>query len=271
MLREPMDSSSTSIWTPRIITLGFTAPRSLSGLFHNETDHLEDRGTKEIVRNAKSFTLETCLKVKANTKWITYRAMAAVLACAANVTLAQTPPTTVTNTFNINQPIPQGSANGLSDTQSFDFQSEPFSSITDLQVTLNISGGFTGDYYAYLVHDGGFAVLLNRAGRTSVNSVGYTDSGLNVTLSDSSPNDIHNYQSVLNPGGAVLTGTWAPDGRDMDPATVVETDNRTALLGSFIGADPSGQWTLYVTSLDFGEQGKLASWGLEVKGVPEPS
>src|SRR6266513_432896 len=197
--------------------------------------------------------------------------MAAVLACAANVTLAQTPPTTVTNTFNINQPIPQGSANGLSDTQSFDFQSEPFSSITDLQVTLNISGGFTGDYYAYLVHDGGFAVLLNRAGRTSVNSVGYTDSGLNVTLSDSSPNDIHNYQSVLNPGGAVLTGTWAPDGRDMDPATVVETDNRTALLGSFIGADPSGQWTLYVTSLDFGEQGKLASWGLEVKGVPEPS
>ena len=32
-------------------------------------------------------------------------------------------------------------------------------------MTLNLSGGWNGDLYAYLVHNSGFAVLLNRVGR----------------------------------------------------------------------------------------------------------
>ena len=197
--------------------------------------------------------------------------MAAVLMYSASVTTAQTPPTTVTNTFNVNKAIPPGSANGVSDTQVLDFHSQQLFSITDLQVTLNISGGFSGDYYATLVHNGGFAVLLNRPGRTSSNPVGYTDTNLNLTLSDSSPNDIHTYQLVVNPGGGTLTGTWAPDGRNVDPANVVDTDNRTAFLSSFNTEDPDGQWTLLVASLDFGEQGQLVSWGLVVSAIPEPN
>ncbi|MDB6016994.1 MAG: hypothetical protein JWR19_1483 [Pedosphaera sp.] len=158
----------------------------------------------------------------------------------------------------------------MSDTRTLSLGSQNLFSITDLQVTLQISGGFNGDIYGYLVHDGGFAVLLNRSGRTSGNSTGYGDSGFNITLSGSALYDIHNYQNIT---GAVspLTGTWAPDGRFIDPSLVLDTDPRTALLSSFNGGDPSGDWTLFLADLDFGGQATLQNWTLTVTAVPEPS
>ena len=179
--------------------------------------------------------------------------------------------TTLTNTFTVNQAIPDGNPNGLANVQHLDFSAVPqFNDITGIQVNLNISGGFNGDYYGYLEHNGvGFAVLLNRVGVTSGNSAGYSDAGMNITLADSGA-DIHTYQIVLNPGGAALTGLWAPDGRTTDPSTVLDTDARTALLSSFLGEDPSGEWTLFLSDLDFGEQGQLVSWGLVITAVPEP-
>jgi subtilisin-like proprotein convertase family protein len=196
--------------------------------------------------------------------------MAAVMLSSAGVVLGQT---TTNLSFTVNQNIPQGDPSGFANTQTLNFSSVPdFSSIVNLTVTLDISGGFNGGYYAYLVNNsGGFAILLNRPGTTAGNSLGYADSGFNITLSGSSPNDIHTYQSVSNPGGGALTGTWAPDGRNVDPATVVDTDARTALLSSFAGTDPSGQWTLFLANLDYGEQGELVSWGLSITAVPEPS
>jgi len=180
--------------------------------------------------------------------------------------------TTLTNNFSVNATIPDGSTNGVSSTQNLNFGSVPqFGTITSIQVNLNISGGFNGDYYGYLEHNGvGFAVLLNRVGVTSGNSVGYADSGMNITFSDSGP-DIHTYQMEVNPAGGALTGTWGPDGRTTDPMTVLDTDARTALLSSFIGEDPSGEWTLFLADLDFGEQGQLVSWGLVITAVPEPT
>ena len=189
----------------------------------------------------------------------------------ATALFGQTPPTTSTNTFTVNQAIPDGNPNGLSDTRTLDFTGQQLFSITDVQVTLHVTGGFNGDYYGYLVHNGGFAVLLNRTGRTAGNSIGYGDSGFDITLSGSSANDIHNYQNVSNPGSGILSGIWAEDGRNVDPAGVLDTDARTALLGSFDGQDPSGQWTLFLADLDYGQQGQLASWGLVVTAVPEPN
>lgn len=183
---------------------------------------------------------------------------------------AQTP-VTVTNTFMVGQVIPDGSSSGLSDTRILDFSGQNLFSITELTVSLNISGGFNGDYYGYLVHNGGFAILLNRPGVTVSDSLGYGDSGLNITLSDSSPNDIHNYRSVQNPGGGVLTGTWSPDGRNFDPSLVLDTDPRSAFLSSFVGEDPSGEWTLFLSDTDFGDEGILVSWTLTITAVPEPS
>jgi spore coat protein U-like protein len=90
------------------------------------------------------------------------------------------------HSFTVGQNIPQGDPSGLANTQTLNFSSVPnFSSIVNLTVTLDISGGFNGGYYAYLVNNsGGFAILLNRPGTTAGNSLGYADSGFNITLSD---------------------------------------------------------------------------------------
>src|ERR1700722_17973846 len=127
--------------------------------------------------------------------------------------------TTTNLSFTVNQNIPQGDPSGLANTQTLNFSSVPnFSSIVNLSVTLDISGGLNGGYYAYLVNNsGGFAILLNPPGTTAANSLGYTDSGFNITLSAGGP-DIHTYQTVSNPGGGILTGTWGVDGRNVDPA-----------------------------------------------------
>ena len=194
---------------------------------------------------------------------------AAALAIAGCIATAQT---TVTNLFpNLNKVIPDGQATGMSDTRTLTFSNPLFVSISDIQVSLTIAGGFNGDLYGYLVHDSGFAVLLNRVGRTSSNLLGYGDAGMNLTLS-ASGNDIHNYAShspIFD--GDQLTGTWAPDGRNVDPESVLDSDEQTALLGSFNGTNPNGNWTLFLADLDYGEEGTLVQWGLVISAIPEPS
>ncbi len=210
------------------------------------------------------------IKPASNRKWAGSIIWAALVLCTGGVALAQT---TTNVTFSVNQAIPDGNPSGLANTQTLNFSSIPnFSYITDLSITLNISGGFNGDYYAYLVNNtGGFAVLLNRSGKTSSNPVGYSDSGYSITLSGASANNIHTYQNVSNPGGGILTGTWAPDGRNVDPSAVLDTSPVSATLSSFIGTNPNGQWTLFLADLDYGEQGTLNNWTLNVTAVPEPS
>jgi len=179
--------------------------------------------------------------------------------------------TVTTNTFSVSKAIPDGSLSGLSDTESITLPSQI--SLTDVKVELNISGGFNGDYYAYLVHDDGFAVLLNRVGRTTGNPAGYADGGLfDVVLSDSAANNIHLYQNIVTPpGGGALTGTWAPDGRNINPTLTLDTDPSTATLGSFDGTNPNGKWTLFVADVSSGQTGTLVDWSLITTAVPEPS
>lgn len=177
----------------------------------------------------------------------------------------------LTNTYNftVNEAIPDNDLSGVSDTQTI---LPSILSITDLSVTLSISGGFNGDYYAYLTHDSGFAVLLNRAGRTATDDFGYPDSGFNVTLEDGAGNpDIHNYRLTLNPNGGALSGTWSPDGRNVPPANSLDTSLRDATLLSFQGLGADGDWTLFVADASPVGLGMLESWGMTVVGaVPEP-
>ncbi len=113
--------------------------------------------------------------------------------------------------------IADGNASGVSDQRTL---SSAITAIGSLTVSLDLSGEFNGDLYAYLRHDSGFSVLLNRAGRTEGDPAGYSDSGFTITLSDSALNgDIHNYRAVLTPAaGSPLTGAWQPDGRNVDPS-----------------------------------------------------
>jgi hypothetical protein len=109
----------------------------------------------------------------------------------------------------------------------FSLSDPAFTAIGNVSVSLNLSGGYNGDRYAYLSHGNGFSVLLNRVGRVDQNEDGYGNPGFAVTLSAKVLLDIHEYQSLspsYNSGGQ-LTGVWAADGRNVDPATAAPTFN----------------------------------------------
>lgn len=149
-------------------------------------------------------------------------------------------------------------------------------SITSISVAFTISGGYNGDLYAYLSHDAGFSVLLNRVGRTAVNTDGFSTPGFVVTLSTSASGDIHNYESLspIYNGNGQITGTWAADGRDVLPDAAYDTTPRTAGLDTFNTLNPNGDWTIYFFDASPGGVSTLESWSVnvsaDVNAVPEP-
>jgi hypothetical protein len=126
--------------------------------------------------------------------------------------------------------------------------------------------------YAYLAHDNGFAVLLNRVGVGSAQSdaFGYANAGMNITLSNTGANgNIHWY------GGAnIPTGSYQPDGRAIDPlspASLFDTADTSANLRTFIGEDPNGEWTLFLADVSAGGgESALLGWSLTVGAIPVP-
>ncbi|PYI80004.1 MAG: hypothetical protein DME26_22460 [Verrucomicrobia bacterium] len=102
---------------------------------------------------------------------------AVMLLAGASVTAQVASFTNVVNTA-----IPDANPTGLSSTIDV---SGVAGLIGDLNVYLDISGGWNGDLYAYLSFDnGGFAVLLNRVGKSGSNPTGYGDAGINAVLDD---------------------------------------------------------------------------------------
>ena len=192
-------------------------------------------------------------------------------ACAFNVTVIGQLMASATDTVNLR--IPDGSPLGLANSVTI---TTPIERLTKLTVTLNISGGFNGDLHAYLVHDSGHAILLNRPGKTLAQPFGYGDAGFNVTFDDAATNgDIHNYRFTLSdnpdtPLPGALTNAWVPDGRDTDPALVLDTDPRPATLSAFTGLNPNGRWTLFVADVDALYASTLVSWGLQILGTNAP-
>lgn len=173
-------------------------------------------------------------------------------------------PITESASFTVGTGIRDNDLNGVADTRTL---TSAINDITSLTVTLNIAGGYNGDLYAYLTHDSGFAVLLNRVGRTSTSAYGYADSGFNVTFNDLAANgDIHSYQQTLNPLGGALTGVWRPDGRNIHPYQSLDSTASTALLSSFNGLDANGDWTLFVADASAVGIARFEGWGLQITG-----
>ena len=170
--------------------------------------------------------------------------------------------------------IPDNSTVGLAATAIVSGY-EP--TIAGVSVTLNITGGFNGDLYAFLSHGGVLLPLLNRVGVSGTgggNDLGYWDSGFNITLAAAAANDLHFYQdySPTFNGSGQLTGAWQPDGRNIDPLSdraLFDSASRLT-FASFAGMDPDGTWTLFVADLSPGGQSELAGWTLSVTAVPEP-
>ena len=170
----------------------------------------------------------------------------------------------------INQTIPDGNPNGIFSQISV---SDIPATLINVSVNLDITGGFNGDLYAYLVFDNGNSpatqvILLNRIGKTAANPFGSQDPGLNVTFSDSAFSDIH----LAPDTGSTLTGTFQVDGRQVDPQLVLDTSPRTTFLSSFDGLSPDGTWTLFVADMAGGDvdTSTLVSWGIDITVVPEP-
>ena len=171
--------------------------------------------------------------------------------------------------FPVGTAIPDGNPTGLSDTRTI---GSPITSIDSLRVSLTISGGVNGDLYAHVTHATGFSVLLNRTGKTTLDAFGYDDTGFQVTFDDTALNgNVHLYRdAVVVAPGSPLVGTFAPDGRAVNPNDVLDTDVPSAFLTSFNGVDPNGDWTLFVADLAGGDAATLESWDIEFTGVPEP-
>lgn len=175
---------------------------------------------------------------------------------------------------NINQIIPDNTASGVQDTQEISGL-EPFIMSVSVYFSLSAPGGdfaYNGDYYVSLQHDTGFSILLNRTGRTSLNSLGYGDNGFDILFAPGG-DDIHSYQSFTYSLDAEdrLTGTWDADGRNVDPDFVLDTDARTAQLDSFYGLNPNGNWTLFVADMAQNGIAQVDEWGLDIAAVPEPA
>ena len=153
--------------------------------------------------------------------------------------------------------------------------------ITNIQVSLDISGGFNGDLYAYLAGpQGQLAVLLNRPGVTGSNPYGSGDAGFNITLSELGTVNIHDYTAnpssyTLNGSGQVTgTSLFLPDGRNIDPLTSGGTLFGTSTannLSLFNGLTADGTWTLFIADMaPGGGTATLNGAVLTIMTVPEP-
>jgi len=171
-----------------------------------------------------------------------------------------------------NTTVPDGNPVGLLSTLNVSGVSGLASDVT---VSLNLTGGFNGDLYAYLLSpQGSLVVLLNRVGMSSGNAFGYSDAGFNITLDSAAANNVHFYQNDISPFTGQLTGTWAPDGRTIDPMdstpSQFNADPTGNTLADLDGVNPNGAWKLFIADLSGGGQSTLVSWGLTVVTVPEP-
>jgi hypothetical protein len=153
--------------------------------------------------------------------------------------------------------VPNGNPTGWSDTRSLttgDLGTDTL--IQDVNVVLNVSGGYNGDLYGYLVHSSGFCVLLDRVGTGSGSepqyTFGFSTAGFdNVRLDDGSLNG--NIHDMSNPAN----GTYVSDG---------------GTLASFNGLDATGSWTLFLADMaGGGDPSTVLSWSLEIEAVPEPT
>lgn len=166
--------------------------------------------------------------------------------------------------FAVGSTVPDNSGIGLTDRQEI---STPLAYLTSVTVHLSMTGGWSGDMYAYIAHASGFSVLLNRPGRTASNSAGSGVTELMISLTDDSLADIH----TALPASGSAAGFFQPDARSIDPDYALDSSPRTAFLASFNGLDPNGEWTLFVADLSGGDEMVLNGWGLSLQGVPEPS
>jgi hypothetical protein len=125
------------------------------------------------------------------------------------------------------------------------------STLTSLTVTLNVSGGINSGLYAYLVHDGVIAVLLNRPGVSGSTPLGDLSSGFITTF------------TTIDADSGVSPFASASSFTGSGPTTSLTT--------TFGSTSLNGDWTLYFADVvNGGGNATLTGWSLNLTAVPEP-
>lgn len=157
--------------------------------------------------------------------------------------------------------VPDANFSGWSDTRNLSAPEYTGFAVLDVQVTLNVSGGWNGDLYGYLVHDSGFVVLLDRVGSSTYSPYGYGEAGFtNVRLIDGNPSyttSIENYGGSSSAAAALSGGNYNSQGGTLNT--------------SFDGLNVSGNWTLFLADLSSGDISQVTGWTLTIEAVPEPT
>ncbi len=184
--------------------------------------------------------------------------MAMALAVSASATIV------VSDNWSIGQVIADGNPAGMTVSQTFSGLST--GPIGDVTVRLNLSGGYNGDLYGYLVLQSAdsstmTAILLDRIGP---GAYGNSGSIINVTLSGNTAG-----------GGSVYLGDIGSVAATGDVTTGVgqnyTPDGNATALSVFNSHNANGTWTLFLADLSAGSQSTLVSWGLDINVVPEPA
>lgn len=189
----------------------------------------------------------------------------ALIICASALGLHSAQAATIlTETYSMAQTalIPDASSSGV--LQSINVASSALASITSMTVTLTTTGGWNGDLYAYLWHDGIITTLVNRVGVTSSTPDGNSTSGMSLTFSDAAATDVHTVTGALS-------GTYQADGRTADPASVLDTSARLNALSLFNSSTPTGTWRLFIADVAGGDEATLMNWGFSLTGVAAPT
>ena len=163
------------------------------------------------------------------------------------------------------QTIPDGNPGGFQDTITVS-GIEPV--LQSLIVYINVTGGFNGDLYAYLYHEGSSVTLLGRIGSSDANPFGSSTAGFGDGL------------STYNNGGTyygfklddLATGGVHDAAGNGNNAVVGGYQPYSSMNTTFAG-NPNGNWTIFFADMAGGggdSSSSLASWGLGIEVVPEP-
>ena len=174
--------------------------------------------------------------------------------------------------------IPDGNPTGTAFSQTT--TTANVNNINGVTVRLDLSGGYNGDLYGYLVFQATdnsittTTMLLNRVGRTGTGDFGYATAGMTVVLT--STGALGSIHDAATPASTYGTA-----------ATYYQADTRTtAPTGDFTGSTPAGSslsvfdtyghnangtWTLFLADMSGGDVSTLLHWGLDVSVVPEPT
>jgi subtilisin-like proprotein convertase family protein len=159
----------------------------------------------------------------------------------------------VSMTFSPDLVIPEGSHVGVVDSESFTLGPAD-GTVGGIALSLDTTGGYNGDLYAYLVAPNGTLVTLMDEPGTAVDGFGAASSGMNIVLGETGPS----IQDVIGGAGTTLAGMYQP----LDS------------LSAFNGALANGTWSIFFADLgDGGGSPELDSWTLDVdfvEPVPEP-